>query len=119
MLGAAFAFCEPWCLVWVFFWGKGCGGWFVLEGVVAETQYSVGGECNISLSMAVPVEEAVAALATFSLEVSVGFISLFCHIRHRCVCRFHSGFLFWVGRGGFPALLILAFIYWSLSLSNS
>jgi hypothetical protein len=24
-----------------------------------------------------------------------------------------------VGRGGFPALLILAFIYWSLSLSNS
>jgi hypothetical protein len=56
----------------------------------------VGGECNISLSMAVPVEEAVAALATFSLEVSVGFISLFCHSRHRCVRRFHSGFLFWV-----------------------
>jgi hypothetical protein len=73
--------------------------------------------------MAVPVEEAVAALATFSLEVSVGFISLFCHSRHRCVRHFHSGVLFWfeggVGSGGFPALLILAFIYWSLSLFNS
>jgi hypothetical protein len=63
--------------------------------------------------MAVPVEEAVAALATFSLEVSVGFISLFCHSRHRCVRRFHSGFLFWVlggaGRGGFPALFYSCF----------
>jgi hypothetical protein len=59
--------------------------------------------------MAVPVEEAVAALATFSLEVSVGFISLFCHSRHRCVRRFHSGFLFWVGREGFPALFYSCF----------
>jgi hypothetical protein len=70
----------------------------------------------------------VAALATFSLEVSVGFISLFCHSRHRCVRRFHSGFLFWVwgrgrgrGREGevFWLFFILAFIYWSLSLSSS
>jgi len=49
--------------------------------------------------MAVPVEEAVAALATFSLEVSVSFISLFCHSRHQCVRGFHSGFLFWGGGG--------------------